>query len=267
MRSPEEVAVGPEPATPGVSERLRAAREARGMSVGEVAQTLKFSPRQIELVEAGAWSSLPGQTFIRGCVRSYARLLGLDAEPLLRDLEAADLPKAAELQVPGSTRATLPQAGQTRRKEVAPVVGGLMLVVFAVIAYFVVPVDFWRRESTIVVQRSATAPAAVPAGAAENPAPAASAAPAATDAAAVGIAASVRFHFDQSSWVEVRDAGGNLLLSQNNAAGSVQEVSGPIPLAIVVGDARRVRMVYKDKPVDLAPFTNPQSNVARLNIE
>ena len=280
----EDVNSQPAPSVEAVGDRLRAAREARGLSVADVAKALKFSPRQVELVEANAWAKLPGQTFIRGCVRNYARLLELDVGALLRDLESADLPKAAELVVPGSTNATLPQAGQSRNKELLPVLGGLVLVLLSVLAYFIVPEDFWRGNSTIVVQRPAPPPPAAtsepPPALAAKPLPAeATGPPAASESAAPAVAAgmstvlgatgktALRFYFDQSSWVEVRDATGKLVHAQNNAAGTEQEVSGTPPLSVIVGDARRVRIVYKDKPVDLGPFTNPQNNVARLNIE
>ena len=66
-----------------VGAELQAAREARGLSLADVAQQLKFAPRQLEALEQGRFDLLPGGTFARGMVRSYARLLKLEAEPLL----------------------------------------------------------------------------------------------------------------------------------------------------------------------------------------
>ncbi|MDB5813468.1 MAG: helix-turn-helix protein [Rhodocyclales bacterium] len=57
---------------------LREAREARGLSVVEVAQHLKLTPRQVEAMEAGDLAHLPGPAFARGFVRNYARFLHLD---------------------------------------------------------------------------------------------------------------------------------------------------------------------------------------------
>src|SRR6185503_3070141 len=45
-----------------------------GMSLDDVANQLKFSPRLIEALEAGEFDKLPGPTFARGMLRSYARL-------------------------------------------------------------------------------------------------------------------------------------------------------------------------------------------------
>jgi cytoskeleton protein RodZ len=289
MTSVEDIAVvEAPPAHAAVGDRLRAAREARGLSVADIAQTLKFSNRQVELIEGNAWSELPGQTFIRGCVRNYAKMLQLDPVALIRDLEAENLPKAPVLSVPGSTHATLPVPGRSGGLDRLAVFGGLLLVVLAIGAYFLVPEELWRGrgkgpEAPSAAANPATAPTpAVPVApvaptaappAAVNAPPATVEAMPSTAAAGAHVAAPnaanavLRFQFEQSSWVEVRDSNGLLLHSQNNAAGTTQEVVGPLPLSVIVGDARRVRMVYNEKPVDLQPFTNPQSNVARLNIE
>ena len=67
--------------TPGA--RLAQARIAQGLPVEGVAQQLKFSARQIEALEADRYEQLPGIAVVRGMVRGYARLVGVEAEPLL----------------------------------------------------------------------------------------------------------------------------------------------------------------------------------------
>jgi transcriptional regulator with XRE-family HTH domain len=76
-----------EPATPGAI--LRRAREARGLSIADVVQVIRFSTHQIEALERDDYASLPGATSVRGLVRNYARLLKLDAAPLLTQLDPA----------------------------------------------------------------------------------------------------------------------------------------------------------------------------------
>jgi cytoskeleton protein RodZ len=68
-------------------EILRLAREARGESISDIVHTLKLSQQQLEAIESGRFSALPGPTFVRGFVRNYARHLGLDPAPLLAGLE------------------------------------------------------------------------------------------------------------------------------------------------------------------------------------
>ena len=81
----------------GVGQELAAAREARGLALADVAQQLKFAPRQLEALEQEQFSALPGATFARGMVRSYARLLKLDPDPLVERI-------AGRFEVPDSNR-------------------------------------------------------------------------------------------------------------------------------------------------------------------
>jgi cytoskeleton protein RodZ len=69
-----------------VGAELQRAREARGLALSEVAQQLKFAPRQLEALEQDRFDLLPGGTFARGMVRNYARLLKIDPEPLVRSI-------------------------------------------------------------------------------------------------------------------------------------------------------------------------------------
>src|SRR5215468_7626654 len=96
-------------AAPGA--RLRAAREAAGMSLDQVAQQLKLAPRQVKALEEEDFAHLPGRTFTRGFMRNYARLLNLDPEDLLAlmpDATHAPALDAPALQSTGSMIAELP---------------------------------------------------------------------------------------------------------------------------------------------------------------
>ncbi|MDH4286423.1 MAG: DUF4115 domain-containing protein [Gallionella sp.] len=65
---------------------LREARERLGLSVMDVSSQIKFAPRQIEALEADDFRHLPETAFLRGFVRSYAKILHLDAQLLLAAL-------------------------------------------------------------------------------------------------------------------------------------------------------------------------------------
>ena len=86
------------------ADQLAAVREQRGMGKGEVAQRLKLHPKQLDAIERGDWAALPGRAFVRGCIRSYGRLLGVEVEPLLQSIggfaEAEELRPTASLAAP-----------------------------------------------------------------------------------------------------------------------------------------------------------------------
>src|SRR3989338_512634 len=65
-------------------ELLKTERLKRNLSVADVASSLKLSSRIILSIEAGDVEELPAKTFIRGFVKSYAQLLKLDSDLILR---------------------------------------------------------------------------------------------------------------------------------------------------------------------------------------
>ncbi|MCY4212715.1 MAG: helix-turn-helix transcriptional regulator [Gammaproteobacteria bacterium] len=77
---------------PGVA--LQAARQARKLSVPQVADRLKLSSAVVTALEANDWERLPAPVFVRGYVRAYARLMGLPAEELLDDGRSATVTQA-----------------------------------------------------------------------------------------------------------------------------------------------------------------------------
>jgi cytoskeleton protein RodZ len=78
---PDESASEPAPVSPGI--QLRAQREAYGWTVEQVAAELNMAPRQIAAIEADNYAALPGMPITRGFIRAYAKLLRIDAAPLL----------------------------------------------------------------------------------------------------------------------------------------------------------------------------------------
>ncbi len=74
------------------------------------------------------------------------------------------------------------------------------------------------------------------------------------------------FSFTQPSWVEVRDRSGEIVFSQLNQAGSQREVTGQPPFSLVIGNASRVTLQFRGKPVDLMAIRS-KGDVARLTLE
>jgi len=161
---------------PHVGEKLRLAREALGMSATDMAHALKLGQRQLEALEAGNWQGLPGNTFVRGFVRNYARLVNMDPAPLMAQLDGSLEKPANNLTVSENAPATMPQAGGASRRDRAVVVTGIALVVVAALAYFLIPNDLSAlRESTqglldSLARKEAPAPAPVAAPTAIAPA-------------------------------------------------------------------------------------------------
>jgi Helix-turn-helix domain/Domain of unknown function (DUF4115) len=67
----------------GLGEFLRRERELRHISLDDVAERTKISRRYLEAIEQGQYDRLPGETFVRGFIRSYAQFVGLDPQDTL----------------------------------------------------------------------------------------------------------------------------------------------------------------------------------------
>ena len=68
-----------------LGEKLRAAREERGISISEVAEQTRISPLYIESIEKDDFKVLPGGIFNKGFVRSFAKYVGFDEHEALQD--------------------------------------------------------------------------------------------------------------------------------------------------------------------------------------
>lgn len=65
-------------------EILKKAREQKGLSINEIALSLKISSKVLKAIEDGDANQLPAKTFLRGFVQSYANYLRLDVNEVLR---------------------------------------------------------------------------------------------------------------------------------------------------------------------------------------
>lgn len=68
-----------------LGEKLRQAREARGITLSEVAEQTRISGLYIESIENDDYRSLPGGIFNKGFVKSFAKYVGLDEQEALQD--------------------------------------------------------------------------------------------------------------------------------------------------------------------------------------
>jgi cytoskeleton protein RodZ len=269
----------------GVGQELAAAREARGLALADVAQQLKFAPRQLEALEQEHLDALPGATFARGMVRSYARLLKLDPEPLVQRI-------AGRFEVPDSNRLAeryhqpVPFSDSARRSTFVYLAMSLgVLVLVGAVAYE------WHQERTAAAR--STTPGATSVAKAK-PAPreakplAAPVAPVAVQPAIapvpvaaektpkttertlktvekpVGGANRLVVRTEGEAWIEIRDSADRMLVSSLNPPGSERVVRGRPPYSLIIGNASQVSITYDDKPVDLAPHT--RQDVARLTL-
>ena len=257
-------ATTPQGSSPG--RVLATAREARGMTVNDIAVRLKFSQRQIEALENDRYELLPIASIARGMARSYAKLVGVEPAPLLAMLDS-HLRRGPDTVSPATIGVPLPR--KPRRGSFAYVVlsGAILVAVVGVLIQWWMPVP---TPPAVAVDPTPTAPpppAPPPAVAAPVPAetaPVTPPAPVAPSEPAIG-PSRIDLAFEEECWVEIRDGSGEILLSELSAPGTRRRIEGIAPFSVVIGNAAGVKMRYNDAAVDLAPYT--RIDVARLTLQ
>ncbi len=279
--------------------RLRAAREALGLTVADVARNLRLSPVQVEALERDDHARLPGPVFVRGFLRNYARLVKLDPEAVVASQPPLSPAILVVPDVPPAVGAAF-SAGHNFTWMRYALIALVPVVIIGLYLVFDDGPDPVAPPSTVLVPpalepadgkagsdaQSLPAPAVatttttasgesppVPVTEAAKPAATpqvANIAAGATEAPVVSVKRKpgdhvVRLLFDQDSWVEIRDRDGNRIYSQLNVAGSSQTISGTPPLQLIIGNAAGVRMTVNDRPYDLAPYV--KVDVARLTLD
>lgn len=299
---PEQTAQQPEQALPGKS--LREAREARGLSREEVAAQLRLQLKHITALEEDDYDALPGQTFVTGYLRNYARLLELPEDSFVSPVVSHSAPPP--LVATNASRKQASSRDWLTRLATLVILGVIVLSV----------VLWWMQREAVETQTVAPAETTDVAGGeqslpqpeAEPPAPELSAeaapaeAPAETPveepASAPGPASEptaggqtqpeqleaptpagetepaplteampqskLELHYEADSWTEIEDSAGRRLSYGLIEAGKVLVLRGEAPFSVFLGYAPGVKVYYNGDLFDHSPFQ--RRDVARFRI-
>jgi len=267
---------------------LRTQREARGVTLREIADASKISLRHLEALELDRFESLPAPVFVRGFLREYARVVGLDPD------EAINLYLMAAEEHRPEEAAEESRVRPSDRVAPSPVGYGLLVAaVIVVLLAIAAAVSYWvgRRSEPAgalggsdVASASASSTEEAGASGPEVPAVAtadagplvdggeappaagfesapgrdeashAAAAPAGASAAATGAeprgAFKVELEFLQDCWVEVV-VDGKRRPSELKAGGEVLLLEPDESVVLTLGNAPAVRVAVDGEPLPL----------------
>jgi len=195
-------------ARPG--ERLRAAREAMGLDLTEIAARTRIPQRHLEAIEDGSYAGLPSITYATGFAKAYARAVDADEVVIARDVRA----ELGQIERPVIT----PEYPLQEPSRAAP--GGI--VWFGVIVALLIVAGLgiwygtnWFRGGTQgdgLVQQLEPTPTPAAAGPAPVPSP------------AVPAVEHVTLVAQGPAWIRITDATGKKLAEKELAAGERYEV-------------------------------------------
>lgn len=260
-----EAASAPQRLLPGSI--LRQARETQGLTLVEAAAALKFSVRQIEALESDDFQQLQGKTFLRGFVRAYARLLKLEPGPLLDMLAEETLPAREQIVIPANMGETNPIPFYRRHVRKLLLAAASLLLAAAV--WYVgarsgmesppkpvevaVPTSHAESEPLLAAVDSVLPDADLAQSATVvQPSPAV-------------VVPELVFDFSDRSWLEVKDASGQILLTGEFPGGQKQTIVGKPPYQLWIGKVSAVKLNYAGRAIDLRPHA--REDVARFTLE
>jgi cytoskeleton protein RodZ len=267
--SPSDADATELPSSPGA--RLRREREAQGISHQQAAESLNLDTMVLAHLEANDFATLGAPVFVKGHLRRYTTMLGLDQDEIVSLYEHSTQQLGEPSLVPKSRLEMAPVRGKPRWPWV---VGGAasFFLASALVAYLSehgLPwIDTAPDESAAAVlqQAPATTTQASPA-AASTPAiagPAESPPDTAAGALQPG-QVSLRVKFAADSWIEVFDGTGKAVLYDLGKAGTERTLTATAPLSVTIGDAAAVAVTVNGRVLPVLPRAQGQA-VTRFSI-
>jgi cytoskeleton protein RodZ len=261
---------------------LRSAREAAGLHIAALAVSMKVPVKKLEALEADRIDLLPDSVFVRALASSVCRALKINSAPILALLPQMSKP-SFDTGDRGSKASFKPRKetrslgfSEALKQPFAKLVIGLLL---AAIAIVVIPdfreFDITSKFGTIPISEPREGGSPLQLIAVEKASekqPQVEVVPGAmlaeTTVAAVPLSEPndmVMIRAKGTTWVEVVDARGVVLVRRILQADNVTSANGVPPLALVIGRADMVEVEVRGKPFDVSGLS--KENVARFEVK
>lgn len=261
---------------------LAASRKQQKRTVEEIADELNLSVTQIRTIELDQSEGLPEPTYVRGYIRSYARLLNLDVEDVLEHYLNPNWQKGARLD---DMPRDIGSADDSRRGGFfTPFKVIVVLLLLVVLCYLLfsgklsnfMSSDSLLNRSTQSVPSSPTTKLSEPEVVLSNQDKADASNSAADqqtgDVAEVAVDAVVSLpentlglNFSDTSWVDIRDGNGERLAYKSYAQGEILNVSSATTMSVFIGNAKAVSADLNGQPYDISQYR--EGVFARFTIE
>jgi len=270
------------PTDPG--SRLERQRELAGLTEQQVAERLNLDAAAVTALERDDYSALGAPVFVRGHLKRYAALLGLDEDQILGAYERSRAHLSQPTLVPKSRAEMMPDRG---RPKWPWLFGGVLLVLVAaaMVAYvseYGVRLPNWSGADAGTPVPGSVAPrqqaeAGGASGTPQSTSPAATgtaepvaAATSAVESGATPIAVTagqvaLQLRFAADSWVEIYDSSGKAVLYDLGKAGTARVATGTAPLSVTIGNAPAVTMQVNGRGITL-PAPPAGQTVGRYSI-
>lgn len=228
---------------PALGEQFRAAREARGLSLSEVAEQIRIRSVYLAEIEAENWGAIGAPVYVRGFLRTYARFLGLDAEEAVAGFNKTS-PAAPVSESVGISNTAV--RADTEPRNLSPLLWIATGVAIILVGFVIYNYAMLRSPGSrgTVAAGSAVPATPVPSGLPSN-SPGASAVPAVT--ASPSLKQTLQVNVVSGSWLRVT-VDGNVRIEGTFPKGTTKVFHGRIAL-VRVGNAGGVDVIVNGKRV------------------
>jgi cytoskeleton protein RodZ len=223
-----------------LGQRIRAAREARGLSLSDVAQQIRIRSVYLAAIEDESWSTIGAPVYIRGFLRTYARFLGIDPEEAVAAFNRTQPPPPQSL--PGREAAAEPAIPSRRGSPLIWIAAAVAVLLIAFVTYNELTL---RRASAPGTAEASGVPSLRPSMPATTPTPGAAAAR--TALPAPGSANSLAVVLSAPSWLRIT-VDGNVSMEGTFPAGTSKTFHGKNAL-VRIGNAGGVEIYVDGKDV------------------
>jgi hypothetical protein len=238
-----------------LGEEFRSAREARSLSLSDVAERLHIRSVYLAAIEDEDWHVIGAPVYVRGFMRTYARFLGLDPE--------AAVARFAQTVPAGTPAATAPRPQPSANpnekrptEQSSPSLAAILSIIVAVLVVLFVGYEFYQYRAgapAVPVADSSAAPAdagVAAEGDAGTPPPDADSVAAIpplapSPAPAKLVKRGLSLHVTETSWLRVT-VDGTVVLEGTLPAGAAKSFGGKVA-DVRVGNAGGVRIAVNGK--------------------
>ena len=231
-----------------VGEILRRTRVHYGQSLEQVEVVLRIRASQLEALEKGDISQLPGRVYAIGFVRSYSEYLGLDGDKMVHLFKEQSVGKQKKPDL------SFPVPASESKVPNLAIIGGSLfgvLVLICFVAFLMFPKNA-KNDIPVVPEKLTKTQLNEAPSLMETPAAVTSetaAAPAAEESAPPANTNRIIIEVSDASWVEIRNASGAAILRQVLKPGDIYLVPNEDGLVMATGNAGGLKIKVDGKEI------------------
>jgi len=246
-------------------EVLKKERTKQNLTIEDVATRLHLTSQVVQLLEEGEFAKIHGDVFVRGYLRSYSKLLGVDSDKIIAQYLDFIAPQLEEKAIKQEQSKLVKK---NNKGYLVFIVIGLVVLLLAAAWY----INSYRTQDVVMqndtpvnANEKIDIPLSVAVSPLETEVEDTDDLSDVVSGEQIDIVENnqgeevksesdsqvLKIEFDNECWVRVTDASNKVLVDRIYQKGSFVETSGVTPLTIVLGNAKAAKVIFNGQQVDV----------------